>query len=78
MMPAHFGYLRRGRGPAPKYHDVTTMTLSFLSDRKVLSQYLPDIINALADLPVNEIRVSRVSKAGTALETETRTVRAMY
>jgi len=42
MMPAHFGYRRRGRGPAPKYHDVTTMTISFLSDREAISQYLPE------------------------------------
>lgn len=42
MMPAHFGYRKRGRGAAPKYHDVTTMAISFLSDREVISQYLPE------------------------------------
>jgi len=41
MMPAHFGYRKRGRGPAPKYHDVTTMALSFLSETEAISQYLP-------------------------------------
>ena len=36
------------------------------------------IINELADLPVFEMRGARVTKAGTSLETQTRTVRAMY
>jgi hypothetical protein len=42
LPPAHFGYRMRRRGPAPKYHDVTTMTLSFLSDREIIFQYLPE------------------------------------
>jgi acetoacetate decarboxylase len=49
MMPAHFGYRMRGRGPAPKYHDVTTMTISFLSTQEALSQYLPEAFQVGAE-----------------------------
>ena len=42
MMPAHFGYRMRGQGPAHKYHEVNTMSISFLSDRDAVSQYLPE------------------------------------
>jgi len=42
MMPAHFGLRPRGRGPAPEYHDVTTMSVTYLTDGEMLSQYLPE------------------------------------
>lgn len=42
MMPAHFG----PRGPNPKasgwYRDVTTMVVSYLTDREELARYLPE------------------------------------
>lgn len=42
LMPAHFGFRLRGRGPAPKYHDVLSMTITYLTDEKALCQYLPE------------------------------------
>ena len=40
MMPFHFG-ARAGKGSA-LYGDVTTIAVSYLTDRKMLSEYLPE------------------------------------
>jgi hypothetical protein len=40
MMPFHFGPRPPGRGSA-QYHDVTTIAISYLTDRGRLAQYLP-------------------------------------
>lgn len=40
MMPFHFG--RRARKGSAKYGDVTTIAVSYLTDRKMLSAYLPE------------------------------------
>jgi len=40
MMPFHFGPRPAGRGTG-QYHDVTTMIVSYLTDRDILTQYLP-------------------------------------
>ena len=44
MMPAHFGYRSRGRDAAakPEYHDTHTLTISYLTDAEMLSQFLPE------------------------------------
>lgn len=41
MMPAHFGSPRIEGAPSGWYHDVTTMNVSYLTDREKLATYLP-------------------------------------
>jgi len=41
MMPFHFGPRQGGRGTG-QYHDVTTMAVTYLTDRDKLAQYLPE------------------------------------
>ncbi|MDH3304542.1 MAG: acetoacetate decarboxylase family protein [Gammaproteobacteria bacterium] len=42
LMPAHFGSPRIEGGPSGWYHDVTTMNVSYLTDKDELAAYLPD------------------------------------
>lgn len=42
MMPAHFGPLHLGGKATGWYHDVTTMVLSYLTDRDALQALLPE------------------------------------
>ena len=41
MMPAHFGPRPLGPRPSGWYHDVTSMSVAFLTDAATLSRYLP-------------------------------------
>ncbi|MDH3491597.1 MAG: acetoacetate decarboxylase family protein [Gammaproteobacteria bacterium] len=41
MMPAHFGAPKPEGKPSGWYHDVTTMNVSYLTDRDKLAAYLP-------------------------------------
>lgn len=41
MMPAHFGTPKIDGPPSGWYHDVTTMNVSYLTDREKLATYLP-------------------------------------
>ena len=41
MMPAHFGTPKTEGPPSAWYHDVTTMNVSYLTDKKKLGDYLP-------------------------------------
>jgi len=67
-------------GPVPKYHDVTTVAISFLSERESISQYLPEPLEVGAE-PLVQVYCTMNRQvdwlAGRALETETRTVWVM-
>lgn len=41
MMPAHFGAPKIERPPSGWYHDVTTMNVSYVTDKEKLGTYLP-------------------------------------
>jgi acetoacetate decarboxylase len=41
MMPAHFGTPKTDRAPSGWYHDVTSMIVSYVTDREKLAAYLP-------------------------------------
>jgi acetoacetate decarboxylase len=42
QMPAHFGPRPSSPKSSFKYHDITSMTVPFLTDRDMLAQYLPE------------------------------------
>ncbi len=61
MMPAHFGSPRIDGPPSGWYHDVTTMIVTYVTDRDKLSAYLPEPF-AVANEPLITVMYARSRK----------------
>lgn len=61
MMPAHFGAPKIEGVPSGWYHDVTTMNVSYLTDRERLAAYLPEPF-AVADEALITVTYARSRK----------------